>query len=494
MIVMIRFLSILVGLAVSLAAQSVRFEPLPLPVAAGATTPAFASAHDASLYVSWIEPNVGGNAHTLRIAHFDRESDTWREPRTVAAGADWFINGADTPTIAAGLRGKVAAVWYVQADHASGHGYHAVYATSEDYGVNWSVPQPLTTESHATEFVSIAPLLNGSWLAVWLDGRARADGGAMQLRSRILGNEEPDTLVDDRVCDCCNLATLVLPNGAVLRAYRDRSEDEVRDIALQRYRRGVWESAPAPAGDDWKITGCPVNDPQLARRGAHVALSWFTAAGDFPRVMTARSNDIGQSWNLSGEITATEDHPVGRTDIAVTRDGSQWISWVAADGATMLRRVAADNTMPDAARLALPAGAKPGPHARPRLTLLDNRSDQPARLLIARSEGDRVATTIAVLPLEEGAVVDDCGCGPGEDANRGHVVKGVIEKILPDRQALVVTHEEVPGVMKAMTMQFQVDPRVIPMVAEGQQVLARMERRDDGKWWLFNIRLLKTAE
>jgi len=28
-------------------------------------------------------------------------------------------------------------------------------------------------------------------------------------------------------------------------------------------------------------------------------------------------------------------------------------------------------------------------------------------------------------------------------------------------------------------------------VKEDQQILARMERRDDGKWWLFNLRLLE---
>ncbi len=494
--ILLRHLLLFTLAAVTLAAQSVRFDELPLAAAAGSTAPDLTSAHDGSLYVSWLEPLPGDSGHALRFARFDRETDAWAEPVTIASGTNWFINGADTPTLAAGLRGKVAAVWYEHgADHSEHHAYHAVYATSEDHGRSWSDPAPLTTESPVTEFALLAPLINGKWLALWLDGRARAEDGPMQLRSRLLGSDDADTLVDDRVCDCCNLAATVLPNGAVLVAYRDRADDETRDIAYQRYSRGTWSPATAPGADGWVINGCPVNGAALTRRGAHVAAAWFTAAGGKPTVMTARSNNIGNSWNLSGPVSDPDKPPLGRVGVAVTRDGSQWISWAEAGGALALRRMDRNNTLHAIDRLAPPtAEGDAGPHARARLTLLDNRSDRPARLLIARPEPDRVHTWIATLPLEEGAAIDDCGCGPQENTDRGHPVRGRIEKILADRNALLVAHEEVPGVMKAMTMQFSVDPRVIPLVQEGQQIMARMERRDDGRWWLFNLRLLNQAE
>ncbi|WP_221030701.1 copper-binding protein [Actomonas aquatica] len=475
-------------------AQPVRFDALQLDAAPGSTAPQLASAYDGSLYASWVEPTTDGG-HALRITRFDREADAWLAPGTVASGSNWFINSADTPSVAAGLRGKVAAVWFERGDgDAHSHAYHAVYATSDNHGQTWSPPAPLSIESHVTEFATITPLINGKWLAVWLDGRAHTDGGPMQLRSRLLGSDEPDTLIDDRVCDCCSLATTVLPNGSVLLAYRDRSDDEVRDIAYRRYSRGAWTEATAPTSDGWTINACPVNGPALSRRGAHVAAAWFTAADGEPVVKTARSNNIGRSWNLVGPVSDPDARPIGRASVAVTRDGSQWVGWVEAPGTYALRRVDAEGVMHAIDRLPLPPSeASAAPHDRPRMTLLDNRSDQPARLLILRPEPTGVASYIATLPLEEGAAVDDCGCGPQEDTSRGHAMRGRIEKVMTERNALLVAHEEVPGVMKAMTMQFSVDPRVIPLVADGQEIMARMERRDDGKWWLFNIRLLKAA-
>ena len=473
-----------------LCAQSVRFDELPLNAAAGSTTPDLASAQDGSLYVSWIEPLPENAGHALRMAQFDRDADAWSAARTVASGSNWFINGADTPTLAAGLRGKVAAVWYAMGSEHDGHSYHAVFATSEDHGASWSAPAPITVESSFTEFVKVVPLINGKWLALWLDGRGHADGAPMQLRSRLLGSDDSDTMVDERVCDCCSIAASVLPNGAVLVTYRDRSDDEVRDMAFKRYSRGAWTDAASPPGDGWTINACPVNGAELARRGAHVAAAWFTAAGGEPRVMTARSSNIGNAWNLVGTVSDPAQKPIGRVSVEVTRDGSQWISWVESSGALALRRLDRDGIMHDIDRLASPTQGNAGPHARPRLTLLDNRIDQPARLLVVRPEAGRVVTTIATLPRDEGAIVDDCGCGTDTDAERGHALRGRIEAVLKDRNALLVAHDEIPGVMKPMTMSFQVDPRVLPLVHEGQQIMARMERRDDGQWWLFNIRLL----
>ncbi|MCF3648910.1 copper-binding protein [Synoicihabitans lomoniglobus] len=495
------------GLLLALAAaavpgQTVTFEERNLAAGSGSATPQFASAYDGSLYVSWTE-SAANHAATLLISRFDRGNDAWLPPVQIATGTNWFVNWADTPTIAAGLRGKVAAVWSVN-NPDDDHGYHAVYATSEDHGQTWSAPAPLSTESHATEFVEVAPLINGQWLAIWLDGRDRAGhhgAGNMQLRSRLLGSDEPDTLIDARVCDCCSISALVLPNGAVLAAYRDRSDDEIRDIAYARYSRGEWTTTTAPATDGWHIAGCPVNGPKLSRRGAHVAVSWFTGEGDDPRVMTARSNNIGNSWNFVSRVDDPSASATrGAVSSAVTRDGSQWTTWVETNGSIALRRVNRDNELGPIHHLPNHAAAGGRAGGVPRMTLLDNRSDAPARLIIARTvpgSGDtpgRVTTHIASIAPDTDATLDDCGCGPSEAETRGHALRGRIEGIMADRNALLVAHEEIPGVMRAMTMMFQVDPRVIPLVKAEQNITARMERREDGKWWLFNIRLLNTVK
>ncbi len=465
-----------------LAAASLEFRELPLPAQAGSAFPDLASAQDGNVYVSWTEP-ISADSHRLLIARFDRETDAWGEPHVVSSGSGWFLNWADTPVIATGLRGRVAAAWY--RENPDG-GYHAMVSTSTDFGATWTAPSRLTDESEVVEFVELVPLLNGAWLAVWLDGRNRADSGNMQLRSRVLGSDEADTVVDPRVCDCCPIATLVLPNGVVVAAYRDRSADEVRDIAYRRYSRGTWSEAAAPVQDGWVIAGCPVNGPSLSRRSGNVTAAWFTGANDTPQVLAARSNNLTRSWNLVIRVDEPTKPTKGMVSSAVLRDGSSWVGWLEGAGDYALRAIHGDGSLGAVNRL---AGAVDD-GTTPRMLLLDNRSDRPARFLIASTRNDRVVTTIGALPADPNAPIDDCGCSPEEAATRGHAVEGEIVSLLPERDALLVAHEEVPGVMPAMTMAFQVDRRVLGLVRPGQRLSARMERRDDGKWWLFSIRIL----
>lgn len=459
----------------------VEWSELPLPAGSNSATPSLARAQDGNVYVSWTTSTEDGQ-HALSISRFDRNTKGWHAPVQIARGANWFINWADNATVTTGLRGRVAAVWYVLNEDS---GYHAVVSTSTDHGQTWTSPQPLSTESNGTEFVSFAPMLNGSWLAVWLDNRARERSGSMQLRSRIIDSDDPDTLIDARVCDCCPINTLVLPNGSVLTAYRDRSDDEVRDIAYQSFSRGEWSEATAPAQDGWKIEGCPVNGASLSRRSGHVATAWFTGANDKPQVMTARSNNLGRSWNLVARLDDPEHPAKGSVSSTVLRDGSQWVSWVEEGGTLALRSLARDGGLSIINRM-------PGKtNGKPSMVVLSNNSNEAAQLLVARVEADGVKMHIASLPAETTTTLDDCGC---DAAERGHAMRGKIVKLLPNSEALLVAHEEVPGVMMAMTMSFQIDPRVLDLVKPDQTILARMERRDDGKWWLFSIRIDNSSQ
>ena len=74
-----------------------------------------------------------------------------------------------------------------------------------------------------------------------------------------------------------------------------------------------------------------------------------------------------------------------------------------------------------------------------------------------------------------------------------HPVKGVVMGILPDRQALLVKHEAVPGVMRAMTMLFKVEPDVLTRVKESDAIAARMARREDG-WWLTEVQVINPTK
>lgn len=71
-----------------------------------------------------------------------------------------------------------------------------------------------------------------------------------------------------------------------------------------------------------------------------------------------------------------------------------------------------------------------------------------------------------------------------------HPLQGVVTGIMADKSALLVKHEEIPGVMRAMTMMFKVEPAVLQQVQRGDAIKALMSRRDDG-WWLHEVVVVK---
>jgi Cu/Ag efflux protein CusF len=77
-------------------------------------------------------------------------------------------------------------------------------------------------------------------------------------------------------------------------------------------------------------------------------------------------------------------------------------------------------------------------------------------------------------------------------APQSHPLKGVVMGIMAEKTALLVKHEEIPGVMRAMTMMFKVDPAVLQQVKRGDAIKALMSRRDDG-WWLTAVEVVSPS-
>lgn len=69
-----------------------------------------------------------------------------------------------------------------------------------------------------------------------------------------------------------------------------------------------------------------------------------------------------------------------------------------------------------------------------------------------------------------------------------HPLRGVVTGIMEDRSALLVKHEEIPGVMRAMTMMFQVDAATLKAVKPGDTVTGLMSRRDN-RWILEEVKV-----
>lgn len=331
---------------------------LPSPAGPGSGEPNLAVAPDGRVYLSWLERQADAS-HALRMASLAAGDSSWSAPRTVVAARDLFVNWADFPSLLPLGDGQLVAHW-LQRNGGGRAAYDVRLARSTDDGATWSPAVTPHDDGTATEhgFVSLWPE-GDAVRALWLDGRNYAGvagghdghgapGAEMTLRTArytadgaILDGQE----LDGRVCDCCQTSVALTALGPIA-AYRDRSPDEVRDIAVVRHVDGAW-TAPAPVhADGWTIAACPVNGPSVAARGMRAAAAWFTAAHDTARVRLAFSGDAGATWAAPIEVDAGA--PVGRVATALLDDGSALVLWLERTGdegaAVLLRQVRADGT------------------------------------------------------------------------------------------------------------------------------------------------------
>ena len=281
--------------------------------------------------LSWIERD-GDNA-SLKFA--ERTDAGWTEPRLVASGRDWFVNWADVPSVLRLADGTLAAHW-LQKSGPDTYAYDVRLSRSTDEGRTWS---PSVTPHHdGTKsehgFASLFQMPGAGLGLVWLDGRDmkagahEKAGGAMTVRGAVFdesGRQMSESLVDPRVCECCPTTAAVTAEGPIA-AFRNRSDNEVRDIYVSRLENGKWTEAARVHEDGWTIPACPVNGPMLAARGRRVAIAWFTAAGDQGRVFVAFSDDAGRTFRTP--IRVDEAGSLGRVDVELMEDGSAVVSHI----------------------------------------------------------------------------------------------------------------------------------------------------------------------
>lgn len=320
--------------------------PWPLPAPDGAAQPDLVAAPDGSLLLSWIEPE--GDGHALRFARHD--DDAWSAPRTIARGDDWFVNWADTPHIVATADGALWAHW-LRKSAAATYAYDVVLARSGDGGATWSSPLAVNDDGTPTEhgFASLWAAGPDSIGIAWLDGRETAGGhgghggghgaGAMTLRTLRLDAalaRHDETRLDASTCDCCQTSAALTADGLLL-AYRDRTAEEVRDIAVVSHDGARWSAPRIVHADDWTMPACPVNGPAVAARGNDAVVAWYTGAGGTPRVRTARSDDAGRTFTAPVELDAGAA-VLGRVDVALDERGA-WIAWLREDAAGQALRL-----------------------------------------------------------------------------------------------------------------------------------------------------------
>jgi hypothetical protein len=288
---------------------------------------------EGGIYLTWLEheANAVDGATTLKFAK--KSPDGWSQARTVVSvpgknPAQLFVNWADFPSLVELPNGSLAAHW--QSIIPDSEGYTIQLSISRDGGNTWAPPVTPHRDATQTEhgFVSMSPVSNGVGV-IWLDSRKLEAGSdevsLMYTRAGADGSLTDELEIDDRVCECCQPASIPVPGG-LLAVYRDRTEDEIRDIAITRFDGKQW-SAPRTVFDDrWKIEACPIQGPAISASGDRVAVAWFTAANDKPRVQLALSRDAGETFGKPVPIDS--GNPIGRVDVVALDGGGAVVTWI----------------------------------------------------------------------------------------------------------------------------------------------------------------------
>ena len=312
----------------------VAVQDIPFPAGVGTSLPSLSS-DGKTLILSW----VATPTDSLAQFHFARlgKDGKWATPEKIAEGSNWFVNWADYPALVQN-KGSLLA-YHLQKSSPGKFSYDILMHGLPKGQTTWLGGLPLHFDSTQTEhgFVSAAAYSDSSFLVSWLDGRNTDGGGheghdghsgAMSIRAAevtLQGKILWDTLLDAKTCDCCQTSTAITSQGPVV-VYRNRSDQEIRDIAISHLVDGNWTEPSIIHADNWEISGCPVNGPKVVAQGENVLVGWFTAAKGEPKVNFSFSSDAGVSF---GEpITVEGQGIIGRVEVALLDEQSGIAAWM----------------------------------------------------------------------------------------------------------------------------------------------------------------------
>jgi hypothetical protein len=298
-------------------------------------------ASDRGLVLSWIERV--GKTNSLKFA--ERTGSGWSAAVTAASGDNWFLSYADVPAVMRLGNGTLVSQWLENIDPVR-ESYNLLLSYSTDGGKTWAKPfmphHDGTQSQHG--FASLVELPGNTLGVVWLDGRNSEfldndpTSGTMTMRYAAYDagwKQIADEEIDHKACECCQTTAVMTADG-VLVGFRDRSDDEVRDIAVSRLEGGKWTPAALVAADNWQLDFCPVNGPTVSARGRDVVAAWFTVKNDLGQSYAAFSSDAGRTWGMP--IRLDDGGSLGRVDVELLADGSAIASWVEyAQGASSVR-------------------------------------------------------------------------------------------------------------------------------------------------------------
>ena len=308
------------------------------PAGVGSVSPNLSLDLDGVPILSWMK--VSEDSVALEYSRWDQTQ--WSEPVEVGRGSDWLVNRADFPSVVQLSESLWAAHWLVMRD-PSVFAYDVVIGLSTNGGITWNTSLTPHLDGTLSEHGFVSFFTDDQDVGlVWLDGRkmvggSHADHGSqatksdtgMTLRSTKITAEgalfQPQ-IIDGLVCDCCQTDIAQTDDGAIV-VFRNRTEDEHRDIYYSRMVDGNWSESKPVASDQWLIAGCPVNGPSVAASAGRTAVAWYTEAKGYGQVKLAVSEKNSDTFMPALEISSG-DSVLGQVGLAAIEDGGFIVSWM----------------------------------------------------------------------------------------------------------------------------------------------------------------------
>jgi hypothetical protein len=290
--------------------------------------------YNGSLSLSWISSKEENKAF---LNYSQYKKGRWIKPQVIASGSDWFVNWADFPAHA--INQDLIITSHLKKSASGTYTYDVILNLQKLSGEKIRENFLLNTDGVKAEhgFVSIMANNEKGFFITWLDGRntiekkLEGDHKPMTIRFAEItdkGDVIKESELDASTCDCCQTSIAITNDGPIV-VYRDRSEEEVRDIYIVKNINGTWEKPNAVHNDEWIINGCPVNGPKVAVNSKNLAVSWFTVSNNHPLVNVSFSKNNGNSF---GAPLKVNDHDaIGRVDVAFLNDEEVIVSYMEVD-------------------------------------------------------------------------------------------------------------------------------------------------------------------
>lgn len=314
----------------ALEAQALTTENLANPAGPGSLQPNWSVTPDGNAVLSWIEPAKDGS-YTLRYAV--HRASGWSEARTVAAQRHFFRHPAEVPEVEA-LSSQLWMAHWVEMPNEANEAEYVYVSTSTD-GTHWTAPAMAHKDRSAVQHGLASMIASGDGEAsiFWLETPQGEDGPGYLMRTVVnaQGKEMKEERLDPDVCSCCPTAVAKTAKGLLV-AYRAHTPEDIRDISVIRFENGRWSPSKNLHADNWKLNACPTNAAAVAARGDRVAISWYTAANNSPKVQIAFSSDSGATFGKP--VVVSTGRAFGYTSLAMDESGNAVVSWLEEGGSS----------------------------------------------------------------------------------------------------------------------------------------------------------------